>query len=71
MVINKLNYERYALDYLDGTLSGEMMTLMEDFLKQHPAISDELNQIQHITLLPDKQVKFPEKAKLKKIFSLV
>lgn len=39
MTINTLNYELYALDYLEGTLSPALQAEMETFLRQHPDIA--------------------------------
>lgn len=42
MKIHLLNYEKYAIDYLDGTLAAELKPDMEKFLAQHPYIKAEL-----------------------------
>ena len=71
MIINKLNYEVYALDYLEGTLTEDLMPIMQAFLKQHPEIALELESTQSTTLKPDEKVVFLDKTVLKKVFSFV
>lgn len=43
MKINKLNYEAYAIDYLEGTLSAEDRKAFDAFLKQNPSVKQELD----------------------------
>lgn len=45
MKIHLLNYEKYANDYLDGTLAPDLVEDMDLFLTQHPQIKAELNQM--------------------------
>ncbi len=66
MKINKLNYEVYAIDYLDGTLSEEMTTEMEQFMQSHPDIADSLAMFDEIVLTPDLSVTYSAKDDLKK-----
>jgi len=67
MTITKLNYEVYALDYLEGTLSKEAQKAMERFLLGHPEIAVELEAMREIIpLTPDPLVTFQYKEKLLK-----
>jgi hypothetical protein len=40
MTINRINYEAYALDYLEGTLPEDLKQEMELFLRQNPATKE-------------------------------
>jgi len=67
MTITKLNYEVYALDYLEGTLSEETQAAMELFLLGHPEIAMELEAMSKVVpLTPDPLVTFQHKEKLLK-----
>jgi len=59
MTITKLNYEVYALDYLEGTLSKEHEQAMERFLLGHPEIAMELEAMREVVpLIPDPLITF-------------
>ncbi len=67
MTINKFNYEAFALDYLEGTLSPELVEEMELFLKTHPAIESELSgMMELVTLEADTSIVYEAKADLLK-----
>lgn len=67
MTITKLNYEVYALDYLEGTLSKEAEEAMEQFLLGHPEIAVELEAMREfVPFIPDNSVTFQHKKKLLK-----
>ena len=67
MTINKFNYEAYALDYLEGTLSPKLTVEMERFLELHPAIEAELSGLRNLVYLePDSSEVFESKAALLK-----
>lgn len=67
MTITKLNYEVYALDYLEGTLSKEHEQAMERFLLGHPEIAMELEAMREVVpLIPDPLITFRHKEKLLK-----
>lgn len=66
MIINKENYELYAIDYMDGNLSMEQQQLMEQFLHKNPSIKTELEELGLIVLTPDKKVIYEGKADLMK-----
>ncbi|MEM9887389.1 MAG: hypothetical protein AAF849_15955 [Bacteroidota bacterium] len=42
MLINKSNYEFFAIDYVEGTLSAQELRAMQAFLRAHPDIEAEL-----------------------------
>ncbi len=48
--INIHNYEKYAIDYLDGNLDFETRKEFELFLSENPQVAEELNDIETITL---------------------
>lgn len=67
MTINKFNYEAFALDYLEGNLSPEMVEEMELFLKTHPAIESELSgMMEFVTLEADESITYEDKMNLLK-----
>ena len=66
MKINKLNYEAFALEYLEGTLSLETAEAMEQFLLQHPDIKAELEEMRDFPVLIPKQIPFDNKSQLLK-----
>jgi len=67
MIINKFNYEAFALDYLEGSLSPEMVEEMELFLKTHPAIESELSgMMEFVKLEADETIVYEEKESLLK-----
>jgi hypothetical protein len=67
MTINKFNYEAYALDYIEGNLSGEILEEMKYFLLANPAIEAELMDMKMlVTLEPDESIVYEHKASLLK-----
>ncbi len=67
MTINKFNYEAFALDYLEGTLSVELTEEMERFLATHPAIEADLSGMMEVVYLePDTSIVFEAKSTLLK-----
>lgn len=66
MIINKENYELYAIDYIDGNLSLEQQQLMEQFLHKNPSIKTELEELGMIVLTPDKKLVYEGKVDLMK-----
>ena len=53
MKINKLNYEAYAVDYLEGNLSSGDRQVFEKLLKQYPEIKKELSDYLEAPLMQD------------------
>jgi len=43
MKINKLNYEAFAIDYLEGTLSADDRKAFDAFVREHPEVKAELD----------------------------
>ncbi len=44
MKINKLNYENFVIDYIEGNLSGEQKEAFDFFIVDHPEIYDEIKE---------------------------
>lgn len=66
MKINKLNYEQFALDYLEGSLPVAKAAEMRSFLAKNPDIEQELEGMKDIFLVPDENIVFTNKKALKK-----
>lgn len=67
MTINKLNYEIYALDYLEGTLSPALQVEMDAFLQQHPDIAADFEAVaSHRPLAVPPAPAFPQAGRLRK-----
>lgn len=65
MKFNKENYEEYALDYLEDTMSPEDRLQFESFLWRNPDIKAEFDDFQLIYLPePNLSVKFPGRERL-------
>ena len=64
MIINKENYELYAIDYIDGNLSPSQKRQMEQFLSKNLAIKKELEALGLIVVSPDKTIVYEGKANL-------
>ncbi|MFK5854933.1 MAG: hypothetical protein QM503_02305 [Bacteroidota bacterium] len=69
--INRLNYESYVIDYLDGKLNAVETACLIAFLENNPDIKEEISDLDGVTLVSDDNT-FEEKAGLKKkpIFSV-
>lgn len=61
--IHSLNYEYYALDYLEGTLSAEDQASFEAFLERHPEVAAEIEGLDEVQLTPP-VVPYPNASKL-------
>ncbi len=66
MKINQLNYEAFAIDYLEGNLSDEDQLVMEEFLRSHPKIKEEIISMGAFELPVFQAISYPEKEKLYK-----
>ncbi len=64
MNINVNNWEAYAVDYFDGTLSAQEQKELLAYVDSHPEIKDEFYSYQEFTVAPGKVV-FKEKQALK------
>jgi hypothetical protein len=49
--IHTLNYESYAIDYLDGNLSESDQRAFETFLERHPDIFEEIRDLDKMTVV--------------------
>ena len=66
--INSNNYEAFLLDYMEGNLSAEDISLLKDFVASHPELNIDLSETELILLEKDESV-FNSKGNLKKITS--
>ncbi len=67
MLINKSNYEAYALDYIEGNLSDIEVREMELFLAAQPSIKAELEAMRElVTVTADESILFEPKELLLK-----
>ncbi len=64
MTINRINYEQFALDYLEGSLPADLLVEMESFLDEHPDIRKELEEMEMFYLEPETDVVFDDKDSL-------
>lgn len=64
MKINKLNYEAYAIDFLEGELTGETLQEMNRFLDKNPDIRQELEAMVFVPLKADTNIIFKNKNEL-------
>jgi len=65
MTINRLNYELFLVDYLDGKLDPFLVAELLIFLEQNPDIKEEYDGIQN-SVLEKEAITFPNKSILKK-----
>jgi len=65
MTINRLNYELFLVDYLDGKLDPLLVDELLVFLEQNPDIKEEFEGIQN-SFLEKETISFPNKSILKK-----
>jgi hypothetical protein len=72
MEINRLNYEIYFLDYLEGNLPGHLVREFELFLQMNPDLKDELALMESEVMvgLPEEEILFDAKDLLKKKVSV-
>ncbi len=67
MKITAENYEQWALDYLEGTLSAEQRVSFEHFLEGNARAADEIRRLQEfMPVVQAESVVFPEPALLKR-----
>jgi hypothetical protein len=65
MEINRENYERYFIDYLDGKLTGTGKEDLLDFLGKNPDLMEELKSLENMVLVPAEEV-YPGKPLIRK-----
>ncbi len=63
--INKENYEFFVVDYLEGNLSTEVISLFDSFLMDNPEIAEEIVGLSEVVLETSQQ-EYHEKHTLKK-----
>ncbi len=68
MNIDRHNYEAWFLDHLEGRLNEAQGRDLQEFLKQHPELRQELEDFQWVEL-PHEPVAHPSKERLKRTFS--
>ncbi len=67
MKINKLNYETFVIDYLEGQLSADQRQAFERFVEDHPEVRAEMDHyLQAPIMTEDERVVYSQKAKSKK-----
>lgn len=66
MKIDRNNYEEFFIDYLDGNLDETQIIMLEEFLRQHPDLREELEGLEKIQILPGEE-EFLDKENLKQI----
>ena len=67
MNINRNNYERYFIDYLEGNLSGDEKEMLFRFLEKHADLAAELEGLEGMYLTPE-PIEYPEKELLRKTY---
>ena len=66
MKIHLQNYEEYFVRYLDGELTPDEVTEVQDFLMAHPELNRELEAFRQMILPATDEISFPGKDALKK-----
>jgi len=66
MEIDRNNYEAHFLDYRENNLLPEQVAELMVFLEQNPDLKEEFNSFENITLIPEDEIRFGQKDKLKK-----
>lgn len=67
MKINKLNYEAFMIDYIEGNLSHTDRQAMDSFLNENPLLKQEINMYLEAPIIKeDPSIVFNSKAKLLK-----
>jgi len=64
MNINRINYEEYFLLYVDNELSASERKAVEEFVKLHPDLEEELTMLQQSQLKPDHSLVLEDKSVL-------
>jgi len=66
MKVTKQNYERFLIDFMDGTLDPSTKESLFDFLDQNPEIKAEFDDLDIINTAVDEDISFELKANLRK-----
>lgn len=64
MLINELNYEELFVLYHDNELTLEQKEKVEQFVYRHPQFQQEFELIREAQLIPDNNIRFPDKSLL-------
>jgi len=64
MKINKINYEEYLVNSLEGLLSTEEQAELDSFLYKHPELKQDVNAYKRVFLVADKTITYPNKSLL-------
>lgn len=65
MTINKLNYEAFLLDFAEGNLSAEEISVLNDFIKKHPELGSWEDLTVELPVLNASEMTFAYKSSLK------
>lgn len=65
MTINKLNYEAFLLDFAEGNLSAEEVSVLNDFIKKHPELGSWEDLTAELPVLKASEMTFAYKSSLK------
>jgi hypothetical protein len=68
MVLNRSNYEIWLIDYLDGNLVEDKVSLLFSFLEENPDLRQEFEEISAIKVIPNGD-SFVNKNSLRKTYS--
>ena len=66
MKINRLNYEKYLVDYVDGTLDDRSRVEVNNFIHSNPDIEKELNFYTNAVILEPVDIIYEEKSSVYK-----
>ena len=66
MKINKMNYEAFVMDYIEGSLDEATQKSMEDFLQQNTDVQAEVMDIQRMEFPKLTPIHYPDKSDLYK-----
>ena len=64
MKIDRHNYEEFFILYADNELNAEERSLVEEFVKLHPDLREELDLLSEMKFHPDPNIVYEEKEEL-------
>ena len=65
-LVNAENFETFAVDYIEGNLSGETLIQFEHFLAANPELKKEIALFNQTKLQPEAEIVFEDKSSLKR-----